>query len=132
LWINTTAGDLRAFGETQIVVADAELTISHDGVLVFLVDSTSVSYVETTVARLRRKYSAALILVITASPTWQRARSAFESGASDYLSKSLTTHDLLVVIGKLLKRTHGYILPNVDLAKELQCPAKTPDFQLSR
>jgi len=39
--------------------------------------------------QLRARRPGARIVVATDSPTWQRARSAFEAGAADYITKSL-------------------------------------------
>lgn len=34
------------------------------------------------------------IVVLTASPTWKRARAVFEAGAMDYLPKTLTMMEM--------------------------------------
>lgn len=63
-----------------------------DGLI--LIDATVVEEAERLVARLRHERPERRIVVLTASPTWQRARAAFEAGAMDYLPKSMPVAEL--------------------------------------
>jgi DNA-binding response OmpR family regulator len=56
-----------------------------DGLI--LIDATAVENVEELVSSLRLERPARRIVVMTASPTWRRARAAFEAGAIDYLHR---------------------------------------------
>jgi DNA-binding NtrC family response regulator len=63
-----------------------------------IVDATAVEDVPLLVARIRAQQSDARIVVATASPTWTRARKAFQSGATDYIRKSLDREDILSAV----------------------------------
>jgi DNA-binding NarL/FixJ family response regulator len=69
-----------------------------------IVDATYVRQTEQLVARICDRAPNARVVVIAASPTWQRARAAFEAGAMDYLSKNMPAHEfraaLLHVLGR--------------------------------
>lgn len=63
-----------------------------DGLII--VDATAVERPEVMVKQLRAERWERRIVVLTASPSWGRARAAFEAGAMDYLSKSLTMAEM--------------------------------------
>lgn len=63
-----------------------------DGLII--IDATAVERAEQLVARLRSEHLERRIVVLTASPTWQRARAVFEAGAMDYLPKTLKVEEL--------------------------------------
>ena len=73
-----------------------------DGLII--IDSTMVENVDDLVAALRHENPERRIVVMTASPTWQRARSAFEAGAMDYLPKTLQHEELLNTFRQILNR----------------------------
>lgn len=74
-----------------------------DGLIV--VDTTHIERFEQLVARLYTENPSRRIVVMTASPTWKRARAAFESGAIDYLPKTLPADELRAAFEELLSRT---------------------------
>lgn len=80
---------------------------------VVTVDATYVKDVERFVSRLRLEKPDRRIVVITAAPTWQQARAAFEAGAIDYLPKTLTKRDLLKSYKQIIRKqpAHRSILP---------------------
>lgn len=63
-----------------------------DGLI--FIDATAVERAERLVAQLRLERPERRIVVLTASPTWKRARAAFEAGAMDYLPKTLPIEEL--------------------------------------
>lgn len=65
------------------------------------VDATHVDDVEQFISRLRAEHPGRRIVVLSAAPTWQRARAAFEAGAMDYLPKDLDKRDLLKTFREL-------------------------------
>lgn len=73
-----------------------------DGLII--IDSTMVENVDKLVSTLRRENPKRRIVVMTASPTWQRARAAFEAGAMDYLPKTLQQDELLDTFRQILNR----------------------------
>ena len=74
-----------------------------DGLIV--VDTTHIGRFEQLVTRLYTENPSRRIVVMTASPTWKRARAAFESGAIDYLPKTLPADELRAAFEELLSRT---------------------------
>jgi len=69
-----------------------------------IIDATSTENVDGLVSRLRSAQPDRRIVVVTASPTWQRARAAFEAGAIDYLPKSLSKADLLNTLEQIQRK----------------------------
>ncbi|MGA9349744.1 MAG: response regulator [Anaerolineae bacterium] len=59
-----------------------------------IVDASAVGDVLSLVSRLRAQQPQTRIVVVTASPTWQRAREALRAGAADYIRKSLDGEEL--------------------------------------
>src|SRR5437763_1110031 len=53
-----------------------------------IIDATVVSYMEDLVSALRETRPHTPIVIVTASPTWQRARGAFQAGAVEYIRKT--------------------------------------------
>jgi DNA-binding NtrC family response regulator len=73
--------------------------IESDGIII--VDATFVDNVDSVVSSLRNERPDSRIVVMTASPTWQRARAAFESGAIDYLPKTMEEEEMLATFQRL-------------------------------
>lgn len=71
---------------------------------VWIVDATFEEEVEAEVSRLRNQHPTRRIVVMTASPTWARARAAFQAGAIDYLPKTLGVEELTAAIEEIKKR----------------------------
>ena len=74
-----------------------------DGLII--IDATTVEQVEKLVSRLCAENPQRRVVVMTASPTWQRARAAFESGAVDYLPKTLPVDELRATFEHLLEQS---------------------------
>jgi DNA-binding NtrC family response regulator len=87
---------LKPLGSLTTIRADEETSIEKaiKPDTLIIIDATVVEHVEELVARLRTEHPERRIVVLTASPTWQRARAAFEAGAIDYLSKSMPWEEL--------------------------------------
>lgn len=62
------------------------------------VDATVVKDVALLVSRIRAQRPDARVVVVTASPTWTRARDAFQAGAIDYVRKSLDREEILSMV----------------------------------
>ena len=106
IWVQTVSKAAQALGRLLVLsehkdepppdLSDCDLII---------VDSTG-SFQETAalIERLRGERPKTPIVVVTMSPTWQRARQAFRVGATDYVRKSLdaekTLADIRGIIGK--------------------------------
>lgn len=99
------AKTLATLGTVLTTSADAEIppeADTLDGIII--VDATHIAEVETLVARLRAQRPVRKIVVMTASPTWQRARAAFEAGAIDYLPKIWSLGELRDAFAQVLSR----------------------------
>lgn len=69
-----------------------------------VVDAAAVSEFSILVARIRAQIPQARVIVTTASPTWQRAREAFQAGATDYVERSLNASDLFASLEAALAK----------------------------
>jgi DNA-binding NtrC family response regulator len=54
------------------------------------------------IAQVRAAQPAARIIVMTASPTWARARAAFRAGAFDYVVKSRNSDEIRAILAAAL------------------------------
>jgi DNA-binding NtrC family response regulator len=69
-----------------------------------IIDATFTEDVDALVSRIRSARPDRRIVVVTASPTWKRARAAFEAGAIDYLPKSLSKADLQKTFAQIRRK----------------------------
>jgi len=101
-WVQTLArlGNLIFVTEAGLVAEDGP-----ERFLLCVIDAAAVKAPDKLISQLRVQDPAARIVVMTASPTWRRARASFEAGALDYLPKNLNTEDLFRTIQRLLEKT---------------------------
>ena len=71
---------------------------------VVIIDASNVDGVEQFVRLAHTEQPSSKIVVVTASPTWQRARAAFYAGATDYIPKILNEQVLQNAFKKLLDK----------------------------
>ena len=69
-----------------------------------IVVDADVDDISLLISRLRTQQSNSRIIVFTAAPSWKRAREAFQSGAIDYVRKSLNKDELLSSIQMALSK----------------------------
>jgi len=93
-------GMLETVSETD--AADRMAQYQCDAITI--IDATAIENVPTLVSRLRSRCPESRIVVATASPTWQRARDAFRTGAVDYIRKSWDGEELLIAMKDILSR----------------------------
>lgn len=100
-WLGATLAPL---GNLEAVEVNELMSrkIEKDGIII--VDATFVDNVDSVVSNLRNERPDSRIVVMTASPTWQRARAAFESGAIDYLPKTMDEEEMLATFQRLLHK----------------------------
>lgn len=67
-------------------------------------DATYIDNVERYVSQLRSEQPDRRIVVLTAAPTWQSARAAFEAGAIDYLPKTLDQREIRKTFEELKRK----------------------------
>jgi len=105
LWHSTLREAFAPLGAVDIIAMEdvcvKELSGRYE---IVAVDAAHVKNVEELVSRLRRARPEQRIVVMTASPTWQRARAAFEAGAADYLPKKLSKAELFKSFSKVRRK----------------------------
>jgi GAF domain-containing protein/anti-sigma regulatory factor (Ser/Thr protein kinase) len=74
----------------------------HTNRTVVIIDSGWRKQPELVLAEVRSHFPRCPIVVSTGSPTWQEARAAFEAGATDYLSKSLSRDEIQETFQRIL------------------------------
>lgn len=97
---------LTALGEVAVLPpkqALEHLLVSRYDLVI--IDATMLDSEMLLLSQIRARQPNARLLVLTASPTWRRARDALKAGAMDYLSKSLTEKEYLAIFQELLNRT---------------------------
>lgn len=106
MWVTTLRdallplGQLDSTSESEILIYIQE---KHYDLVI--VDAAVINEVETLVASLHRQKPTIPIVVITTSPTWQRARRIFLAGATDYIQKSLDANKILVTFQAILAKS---------------------------
>ena len=87
---------------TTMEVKEAMNSLNHTGDRdLMIIDATFTENVDILISQIRSAQPDRRIVVMTASPTWQRARAAFEAGAIDYLPKSLSKMELLSALTQI-------------------------------
>lgn len=105
-WPRVAAAALAPLGQLQIVSVNEALTFIQQQLhLLIIVDAACVDDVPMLVQRIRALRPGSRVVIVTASPTWRRAREAFEAGAIDYIRKSLSQEELWVDFSDALKKT---------------------------
>ena len=106
VWLRTFGDALQSLGKLEVASEqEAPVQVELGDYDLMVLDATSIGGdVAALVARLHREWPYVPIVVVTTSPTWQRARQVFLAGASDYIRKSLDTErtlaDLCGVLGR--------------------------------
>lgn len=102
-WAGVLRRGLEPLGDLHVVTA-SELSDrgTLEGCDMFIIDAASVEDAAGLVTRLRRESPSVPIVVVTTSPTWQRAKQLFMMGANDYVRKSMDVGVLCSTLGKIL------------------------------
>lgn len=101
-WQNILQEAFAPLGRLDVMTPEQAAAGGLDGKYdLVAVDATHVEDVEQFVSQLRTERPERRIVVLTAAPSWQRARAAFEAGATDYLPKDLDKRDLLETFQEL-------------------------------
>ncbi len=98
---------LKPLGSMVVAKAQANSPLSDveepDGLII--IDATVVEMAERLVTQLLMENPERRIVVITASPTWQRARAVLEAGAMDYLPKTLSVNEMRETFQRALRNS---------------------------
>ncbi|MBE0683966.1 MAG: response regulator [Anaerolineales bacterium] len=71
---------------------------------VIIVDTSYIDNEILLVSRIHAQQPQARILVLTASPTWRRAREALQAGVIDYIKKSLSEREYASILKDALAK----------------------------
>lgn len=104
-WPGIAEAALAPFGDVERCLgADALDALCAARYDVAIIDASGVDELPELVARMRARQPRARIVIMTASPTWKRAREAFHAGATDYLGKSLDPEEIRTQIAESMTR----------------------------
>jgi DNA-binding response OmpR family regulator len=102
-WVATLEEAIRSLGQLYLISeTEAVGRVQQEAFDLVIVDAGTTNHIADFVSRLRMARPAMPIVVVTASPTWQRARKVLLAGANDYIRKSLDTQTLLVTFKDIL------------------------------
>jgi DNA-binding NtrC family response regulator len=95
-WQEILANALMPLGVLHVVPEEDIQDVLHTRCYsAIFVDASGLHDISALIKRLRLQQLTAAIIVVTASPTWTRARDAFRAGATDYIRKSMDTDEIL-------------------------------------
>jgi DNA-binding NtrC family response regulator len=104
-WLSVVAAALAPFGPLDIVpLQEALELLRHQHRQMIIVDAADFDNPSGLVAQIRAIRPGARVVVATASPTWRRAREAFQAGATDYIRKSLSIGQLQEALSEALEK----------------------------
>ena len=102
-WPQLLGEALASYGTLHVKTAeDAIPFVRQAHTELIIIDATAIEDVPGLIARLRAERLDPKIVVVTASPTWTRARSAFRAGALEYIRKSLNILELRATFENIL------------------------------
>lgn len=94
-WYTILKGALSPIGKTEMALSGEFGTKTRQGSYdLIIVDAAESSEMIDVVDSLHKQQPLTPIVVVTASPTWRRARQFFLAGAIDYIRKSLDTREI--------------------------------------
>lgn len=99
------ANALVSFGKLQVLTQEEALRqIQHQEYSLIILDAAILKGGMELITSIRVKWPKARIVVLTASPTWRRAREALKAGAMDYLTKTLNQDEYIAAFKEILKK----------------------------
>jgi|ERR1700754_2550833 len=104
-WAQVLEQSLESSGSLRVTEAGAaiSLIIENDYAAIF-VDAVSYTDFGLLTSRIRAQRPDARVIVVTSSLTWQRAREAFRSGATDYIYRSIDRKELAASLEAALQK----------------------------
>lgn len=103
-WYRALKSALATLGRLDQVEEKDTLTYldSHKCALIFI-DATTVAEPSSLIRIIRSRWQRLPIIVASAAPEWEQARSAMRSGATNYISKSYQEKELYDATLEVLK-----------------------------
>ena len=106
VWFQKIRRGLSQLGKLTITSQkQAMQTIQKNRYDLIIIDAAATDDEALLVSRIRTNRPHARIIIVTASPTWRRARKAFNAGAMDYISKAQTENEFYSKIKTVLNIT---------------------------
>jgi len=103
-WNQVLQRALASLGELQIASEEQAVNmIFQNHYDVVIIDAGPVRDAVSLVSRARASRKGLRIVVVTASPTWLRAREVLLAGATDYIRKSLDEEEIQAFIKSMLE-----------------------------
>jgi DNA-binding NtrC family response regulator len=106
VWVDNIVNSLTDFGKVKILSPrQAIQSLSKSKYNIVIIDAGSTDDERLFISRVRNKQPQTRVVVITASPTWRRAREVFQLGALDYISKAMSEQELLSTFKNILSKS---------------------------
>jgi DNA-binding NtrC family response regulator len=87
---------LTGLGELQVLPEkEAMEQIAHSKYDMLIIDAGILDREMALISRVLTEQPYSRVVVLTASPTWRRAKEALQTGAMDYLSKTLSEKEYI-------------------------------------
>jgi DNA-binding NtrC family response regulator len=105
-WIGTLQQSLDPWGELQVAPEiDGLTSLRGQTYDLVILDAAVIDDLNLLIQSIRRESPNVPVVVVTNSPTWQRARQLFTFGASDYVRKSFDTGALRETFSRILSKS---------------------------
>ena len=102
-WAEILQGALSPLATLQIArEEDAYKLLSTTKCDLVMIDAAAVRDIPLLIARIRTQQPNIRTIVATSSPTWSRAREAFQAGAMDYIKKSFDIEEIRSLVQEAL------------------------------
>lgn len=106
IWATILRDALYPLGQLDLASeSETSMRVQQKHYDLVIIDAAVLNNVETLVASLHRQQPTVPIVVVTTSPTWQRARRIFLAGATDYVQRSLDANTLLTTFQAILAKS---------------------------
>lgn len=105
-WVQIIEEALTPLGDVQLKEEKEEYhQINLKNYDLIIIDAAIEGHLPQLISDFHAQEPQARLIVMTASPTWRRAREAFRAGAIDYVRKSLDKKEILATMqGALAKK----------------------------
>jgi DNA-binding NtrC family response regulator len=103
-WGNILSEALRTLGQLDFTSEELAIQEELDDYALIIIEAGGITDVAMIVTSVHQRRPALPIVVVTSSPTWQRARRVFLAGAADYIRKSLDPDTLLRTFQEVITR----------------------------
>ncbi|MFN8457503.1 MAG: response regulator [Anaerolineae bacterium] len=105
-WLPIIEEALTSFGILQIISeADVYRLAQQQNYDLIIIDATKVADVFLLVSKIKEQKPNGKVVVATASPTWEKAREAFRTGATDYISRSMNKEIILSALRPIVEKS---------------------------